>query len=44
MLIDCEIIKQIINYYNISITGVLHIGAHECEELNIYKDLSNITK
>lgn len=36
MLIDIAQIKKIINDYNIDITGVLHIGAHECEELGFY--------
>ena len=33
MLID---LKFIIKKYNLNIKGILHIGAHECEELNSY--------
>ena len=34
-----ELLSDIINQYNIKIKGILHIGAHECEELEIYKKL-----
>ena len=33
MLIAFEEIYQILTNYGITITGALHIGAHECEEL-----------
>jgi FkbM family methyltransferase len=39
MLIHNSEISDIINAYNINITGVLHIGAHDCEELSIYNNL-----
>jgi hypothetical protein len=29
-------LKQLINKYNMNINGILHVGAHECEELEIY--------
>ena len=34
MLINLDII---VKKYNMKITGILHIGAHKCEELNKYK-------
>lgn len=37
MLIGEEVVAAILKKYNISIRGVLHIGAHECEELDFYK-------
>lgn len=39
MLIGLEEIKRILAEKNINITGALHIGAHECEELEAYKSL-----
>lgn len=36
MLIDLDIL---ITKYNLDITGILHIGAHECEELPKYEQL-----
>jgi FkbM family methyltransferase len=39
MLITGEEVKNILNTYNISISGALHIGAHECEELPFYLSL-----
>jgi FkbM family methyltransferase len=39
MLISLEKIKEWIKRYDIDIQGVLHIGAHECEELPFYIDL-----
>ena len=33
MLIDIDIIKKCLHHFNISVSGVLHLGAHECEEL-----------
>jgi hypothetical protein len=39
-------INELIQHLNIDIKGILHIGAHECEELNDYNnagiDNSNI--
>lgn len=43
MLINNEFIKNIINDLNIKITGVLHIGAHECEELPFYNNYLNLS-
>lgn len=39
MLITEEEIRELFNIYNINIKGVLHIGAHECEELGLYQNL-----
>jgi FkbM family methyltransferase len=38
MLISGSIISDLLNKYNIVIKGVLHIGAHECEEKGFYND------
>lgn len=37
MLIPKEDILRELKKYNKTITGVLHIGAHECEELSVYR-------
>lgn len=37
MLISKEDILRELHKYNKTITGVLHIGAHECEELDVYR-------
>ena len=29
-------IQQLVQRFNLQISGILHIGAHECEELNDY--------
>lgn len=39
MLITQEEVKQLLDHHKIKINGVLHIGAHECEELGVYKFL-----
>ena len=39
MLIGFEEINTILLSKNITITGALHIGAHECEELSFYNKL-----
>lgn len=39
MLIDFKNIELVLLANNINITGALHIGAHECEELSFYKKL-----
>jgi hypothetical protein len=39
----CKVIK-ILQAYNISPIGVLHIGAHECEELGFYTQTMNISQ
>ena len=36
MLIDGDEIKKVLFSNNITIQGCLHIGAHECEEMNFY--------
>ena len=28
---------ELVKKYNLSINGLLHVGAHECEELNVYE-------
>lgn len=40
MLFDPQIVKKILN--GINIKGVLHIGAHDCEELPFYRDYLNV--
>ena len=30
-------LDDLVKKYNIKITGIIHIGAHECEELPIYE-------
>jgi len=42
-LIDGNLVKKIAHDFNINITGVLHIGAHDCEELGFYNNLLGIT-
>jgi len=39
MLITFEEVQKVLNQYNIHLTGVLHVGAFECEEMPIYKKL-----
>lgn len=39
MLIGRDEIIKIINEYNLKITGALHIGAHDCEELYFYNSI-----
>ena len=39
MLITFEEIYHILSLNNMSINGVFHIGAHECEELSLYDSL-----
>ncbi len=39
MLLPLEYIKTILSENEININGVLHVGAHECEELNFYNEL-----
>jgi FkbM family methyltransferase len=38
MLIDGNTIVDLLCRYNIAVKGVLHIGAHECEERGFYRD------
>ena len=42
MLINGEKVLELLNKYNIKIKGVLHIGAHECEEKPFYNNILNI--
>lgn len=43
MLIDGYVVLNELNSRNIKINGVLHIGAHECEELQFYTNILKIT-
>lgn len=36
MMIPKEKVSQLLAEHGIQITGVLHIGAHECEEIDVY--------
>lgn len=44
MLIDIELIKKILDENKISVKGVLHVGAHECEELSFYTNTLAVSK
>jgi len=44
MLISYEEIKAQLTLYKIDITGSLHLGAHECEELPFYNKLGLTNK
>ena len=39
MLITYSEIQKVLSEYQIQITGALHIGAHECEEIPFYQQL-----
>jgi hypothetical protein len=39
MLVSEEDVRNALNTYNIKINGVLHIGAHACEEMTLYENL-----
>jgi len=39
MLIQGADVIRVLNHYGIKVTGVLHVGAHECEEMDFYKTL-----
>lgn len=39
MLITAEQVTEILKCFDIPITGVLHVGAHDCEEMGFYKML-----
>lgn len=39
MLIDAQQVKQIMDSYGIKIKGILHVGAHECEERSAYNSV-----
>ena len=36
MLVPGETVKQILDYYGFDIRGIVHIGAHVCEERDLY--------
>lgn len=40
MLIDQRKVIAALNHFNINVSGVLHIGAHGCEELGFYNNLN----
>jgi hypothetical protein len=44
MLISVNLIQELLNQTNISISGVLHIGAHDCEELSAYNNFGIINE
>ncbi len=31
-----ETIDSLIEFFKLKINGILHVGAHKCEELNVY--------
>ena len=39
MLIPVETVKYMLSKHNIEVTGVLHVGAHKCEEIELYSRL-----
>ena len=39
MIIDIQEVKNVLASKKITLNGCFHIGAHECEELNIYNNL-----
>lgn len=43
MLIDGKLVKKIADDFRIDITGVLHIGAHNCEELGFYNYILGVS-
>ena len=36
-----EIIDNLINFFKLDIKGILHVGAHKCEELDVYLKHTN---
>lgn len=40
MLIPEQKVIAILNHFNIKVSGALHIGAHNCEELGFYNSMS----
>jgi FkbM family methyltransferase len=42
MLIPTQTIIQLLKEHNIQITGVLHLGAHDCEEAPFYANALNL--
>lgn len=43
MLIDYGVVADHLRKYNINVRGVLHIGAHECEERGFYNNVLRIS-
>lgn len=43
MLIDGQIIANLLQQHGVSVTGVLHIGAHECEERPFYNCILKVS-
>lgn len=39
MFLEFDKLKSILSKFNIKVRGVLHIGAHDCEEIDIYNGL-----
>lgn len=42
MLVDGNTINEFLKKYNITVKGVLHIGAHECEEKGFYNNFLKV--
>jgi FkbM family methyltransferase len=42
MLIDCNQVNKILKEYNLNIKGILHVGAHTCEERGDYNTILNV--
>jgi hypothetical protein len=42
MLIDIHKVKTLLQNHNIQIKGILHVGAHECEEKQAYNIILNV--
>lgn len=38
MLLEASLVKQIVKDYNITLKGVLHVGAHKCQEKEFYNN------
>ena len=36
-----EIIDNLINFFKLNVKGILHVGAHKCEELDVYLKHTN---
>jgi hypothetical protein len=43
MLIDIKRLKTILDVHNIQIKGILHVGAHECEEKDSYNSVLQVS-
>jgi len=39
MLIDAAAVQSVLKKYKIGVKGVLHVGAHECEEKSVYNGM-----